>query len=96
MTGEAPEPIDVPEERDDDLLTRTEASAYLTRFHIGLKPATLARMWSVGSDGPPCRHVRKKPYYPRGELRDWAIRQRTGLRACRAAETRTACEGAGR
>jgi len=84
----------VAEERDDDLLTRAQASAYLKRFQIGLKPATLARMWSVGADGPPCRHVRKKPYYPRGELRAWALRQRTALRVSRAAEARPACDGA--
>jgi len=31
---------------------------------------------------PPCRHVRSRPYYPRGLLRDWAkaqiIEMRTG------------------
>ena len=71
-------------ERDADLLTRQQASAYLERFHIALKPATLARMWSVGADGPPCQHIRGKPWYPRGDLRAWALRQRTGLRASRA------------
>lgn len=74
-----------PDERDDDLLTRAEASAYLLRFQVRLKPATLARLWSVGGDGPPCAHVRKRPYYPRGELRGWALRQRTHLRASRRA-----------
>ena len=71
------------DERDDDLLTRAEASAYLLRFQVRLKPATLARLWSVGGDGPPCAHVRKRPYYPRGELRAWALGQRTRLRASR-------------
>lgn len=71
------------EERDEDLLTRVEASDYLARFNVRLKPATLARIWSVGQDGPPCRHIRRRPYYPRGELRNWALRQRTGLRASR-------------
>lgn len=70
-------------ERDDDLLTRTEASDYLTRFHIRMKPATLARVWSVGGDGPPCRHIRGKPWYPRGELRTWAQSQQTNLRRSR-------------
>ena len=68
------------EERDDDLLTRAQASSYLTRFQIRMKPATLARVWSVGGDGPPCEHVRRRPYYPRGALRVWALAQRTGLR----------------
>ncbi|TAJ70305.1 MAG: hypothetical protein EPO51_18790 [Phenylobacterium sp.] len=65
------------------MLTRAEASAFLARFSVRMKPATLARIWSVGQDGPPCRHIRRKPYYPRGELRAWALRQRTGLRASR-------------
>jgi hypothetical protein len=70
-------------EADDDMLTRREASAYLERFHIRLKPATLARLWSVGADGPPCVHIRSRPRYPRGALRAWALTQRTDLRASR-------------
>lgn len=81
MTG--PEPAFADRERDEDLLTRTQASAYLARFQIGLKPATLARMWSVGRDGPPCQHIRGKPWYPRGALRAWAQSQRTGVRRSR-------------
>ena len=73
-----------PAERDEDLLTRAEASDYLARYNVRMKPATLARLWSVGHDGPPCRHIRRRPFYPRGELRAWALRQRTGLRASRA------------
>lgn len=75
-------PVDTPApvERDEDLLTRAEASAYLRRFHIRLKPATLARIWSVGGNGPPCQHIRGKPWYPRGALREWAQSQRSGLR----------------
>ncbi|WP_293480443.1 hypothetical protein [Phenylobacterium sp.] len=70
-------------EQDIDLLTRKEASAYLARFNIALKPATLARIWSVGGDGPPCQHIRRKPFYPRGDLRAWAEAQRTALRRSR-------------
>lgn len=80
-------PPDGPSEREDDLLTRTEASEYLRRFHIQMKPATLARVWSVGADGPPCHHIRGKPWYPRGELRRWAQTQRTGLRRSRATDS---------
>jgi len=77
QTGDTPaEPV----EDDGDLLTRAEASAYLARFMIRLKPASLARLWSVGGAGPPCTHVRGKPYYPRGILRAWAESQRSGLR----------------
>ncbi|MEQ7154500.1 hypothetical protein [Brevundimonas aurifodinae] len=66
-------------ERDDDLLTRNQASEFLQRFGIRMKPTTLARAWSVGN-GPPCRHIRGKPLYPRGVLRGWAEAQDSGLR----------------
>lgn len=66
---------------DEDLLTRKEASAFLAKCGISLSPATLAKLWSRGSNGPPCRHVRAKPYYPRGLLRDWARSQITEVRA---------------
>lgn len=65
---------------DDDLLTRAEASAFLAQCGIRLKPATLARMWSTGSNGPPCRHIRSKPFYPRNLLREWARSQMTDVR----------------
>lgn len=71
---------DWPAEADDDLLTRAEASEYLRRFGIRMKPATLARAWSTGANGPPCRHVRRKPLYPRSALRAWAKSQTTDLR----------------
>jgi hypothetical protein len=74
------------DEHDEDRLTRTEASDYLRRFGIGMKPATLARVWSVGGNGPPCEHIRGKPWYPRGALRRWAETQRTGLRRSARAE----------
>jgi len=77
---DAPTPADAPPEHDDDLLTRTEASDYLRRFGIRMKPATLARLWSTGGDGPACRHIRGKPFYPRAVLRAWAEDQDTGLR----------------
>ncbi|MGE7197548.1 hypothetical protein [Brevundimonas sp.] len=64
----------------DDLLTRKEASAFLAQFGIRMKPATLARLWSTGSNGPPCRHIRSKPHYPRSLLRDWARSQISDIR----------------
>ena len=76
-------PLVTAQEQDDDLLTRAEASAYLARLGVRLKPATLARIWSVGGDGPPCLHIRSKPWYPRGELCAWARGQRSGLRRTR-------------
>jgi len=62
------------------LLTRAEASEFLKSFGIRMKPATLARAWSTGSNGPPCRHIRGKPFYPRDVLRAWAESQITQLR----------------
>jgi len=64
----------------DDLLTRAEASAFLTALGVRIKPATLARLWSTGSSGPPCRHIRSRPYYPRGLLRDWGLSQISEVR----------------
>ena len=82
MTGPLDQPGTVTAtESEDDRLTRAEASAFLLRFGIRLKPATLARMWSTGADGPACCHVRGKPLYPRGVLRAWAAAQDTGLRS---------------
>jgi hypothetical protein len=71
---------------DDDLLTRAEASAFLLRFGVRMKPSTLARLWSTGGDGPPCVHVRGKPLYPRGVLQTWAEAQSTGLRTSKAGD----------
>ena len=38
---------------------------------------TLARAYSTGSGGPPCRHIRNKPYYPLDLLTAWAEAQIT-------------------
>lgn len=65
---------------DKILLTRAEAAAHLERFGIRLKPATLARLWSTGGGGPPCRHVRAKPFYPRDLLEAWAASQISEIR----------------
>lgn len=79
MTADQPTPDDHAE-GDGDLLTRSEASAFLARFGIRMKPATLARVWSTGSGGPPCRHIRSKPHYPRGLLTQWALSQISEIR----------------
>lgn len=65
---------------EGELLTRAEASALLAERGIRLKPATLARIWSMQSNGPPCRHVRSKPFYPRNLLELWAAAQISDLR----------------
>lgn len=70
------------EKRDDDLLTRAEASTNLLRFSVALQPATLARIWSVaGNGGTLPAHAEASLLPPRGELRAWALRQRSRLRA---------------
>lgn len=78
---------------DDDLLTRAEASAFLALFGIRMKPATLARLWSTGNDGPPCRHVRSKPHYPRGLLRAWARSQISDIRTGAPSAAKGRCRG---
>lgn len=67
------ETVDAPAE----WLTRAEASAYLETRGIRMKPTTLARAYSTGSGGPPCRHIRNKPYYPQDLLAAWADDQIT-------------------
>lgn len=66
---------------DEALLTRAEASAFLATRGIRMKPATLARLWSTGTSGPPCRHIRSRPFYPKGLLNAWADAQITEVRA---------------
>lgn len=61
----------------ETLLTRAEASVFLERQGIRMKPSTLARAYSTGSGGPPCRHIRNKPYYPLDLLAAWAAGQIT-------------------
>ncbi|AQR63166.1 hypothetical protein BZG35_17065 [Brevundimonas sp. LM2] len=58
-----------------DHLTRAQASAFLEGRGIRMKPTTLARAYSTGSGGPPCRHIRNKPYYPLDLLAAWAEAQ---------------------
>ncbi|MFT4954923.1 MAG: hypothetical protein ACI8U3_001297 [Brevundimonas sp.] len=63
-------------EAPEDLLTRAEASAELARFGIRMNVGTLARAWSTGTpSGPPCRHIRGRPFYPRRILHAWAEAQ---------------------
>lgn len=62
------------------LLTRKEASQFLSDYGVRLKPATLARLWSAGSNGPPCRHIRSRPFYPRDLLEVWAKSQISEVR----------------
>lgn len=65
---------------EGEFLTRAEAAAFLSAMGVRMKTATLARLWSTGSDGPPVRHIRSKPYYPQRLLRDWGRAQISDLR----------------
>ena len=58
-------------------LTRAQASVFLQARGIRMKPTTLARAYSTGSGGPPCRHIRNKPHYPPDLLAAWADNQIT-------------------
>lgn len=69
-----------PEMSPGELLTRAEASCHLAGLGIRLKPATLARLWSAGTKGPPCLHIRSRPYYPRDLLEEWAQSQISAVR----------------
>lgn len=84
---------EAPSAGEEDLLTRAEASAFLAPFGIRMKPATLARLWSAGGNGPPCRHVRAKPYYPRGLLRTWAMSQMSDIRTAAPSAARSRRRG---
>ena len=80
MIGETEEAVEIAPAIDEPLLTRAEASAFLGSFGIRLKPATLARLWSTGGNGPPCRHIRSRPFYPQDLLQDWARSQISDIR----------------
>lgn len=63
-----------------ELLSREEASAYLATIGVRRRPATLAKLFCTRSDGPPCVHDGRKPYYPKRLLHDWGMHQLTHLR----------------
>lgn len=88
MIGETEGTGEIAPAIDEPLLTRAEASAFLVSFGIRLKPATLARLWSTGGNGPPCRHIRSRPFYPRDLLRDWARSQISDIRTAAPAAAR--------
>ena len=72
-----------PLEEEDRLLNRKEASRELAALGIDLAPSTLAKMLCLGSDGPPCTHIRRRPYYPIRQLHAWARLQFSELRHSR-------------
>lgn len=70
----------IPDDFEDALLTRAEAAAYLSSIGVRRKPATLAKLFCIGADGPPCKHDGRKPLYPKRELHVWGMRQLSALR----------------
>jgi hypothetical protein len=63
-------------------LRRTEASRYLHEIYgLSLAPATLAKMFSQRSDGPPAFLAGRVPLYPRAELDAWATKRLGRLRS---------------
>ncbi len=66
---------------EEVLLTRKEASTELLKMGIRRSPATLAKIFCTRSDGPPCVHLGRTPYYPKAHLHAWARSQLTGLRS---------------
>jgi hypothetical protein len=68
-------------ETEDVLLNRKEASRELATLGIRRAPSTLAKIFCTRSDGPPCTHLGRTPYYPRSKLHAWARSQLTGLRS---------------
>lgn len=70
----------LPEDFSDELLDREQASAYLASIGVRRRPSTLAKIFCTRSDGPPCIHDGRKPFYPKRQLHVWGIRQLTQMR----------------
>lgn len=83
---------EAPSDFVDELLTREEASAYLASIGVRRRPATLAKLFCTTSDGPPCVHDGRKPYYPKRQLHEWGMRQLSQPRRS-SSEKRTFVEG---
>ncbi|MFZ2028819.1 MAG: hypothetical protein WAU68_00805 [Vitreimonas sp.] len=80
----------LPEDFVDALLTRKEASQYLSTIGVRRKPATLAKLFCVGADGPPCVHDGRRPLYPKRLLHVWGVAQLTQLRRSSSEARRSA------
>ena len=78
-------------EPPDVLLTRKEASRELATIGIRRSPETLAKIYSTRTDGPPCVHIGRTPYYPRSELHRWVGRQMTAPRSSSREPRRPGC-----
>ena len=75
---------------EDPLLSRKEASTELLRMGIRRSPSTLAKIFCTRSDGPPCTHLGRTPYYPKSLLHSWARSQLSGLRSSSSQPRRAA------
>lgn len=70
----------LPEGFTDGMLTRAEASAYLSSIGVPRTIGTLAKLYSSSDDGPPCGHRGRIPFYAKRALHQWAMRQLTQMR----------------
>lgn len=68
-------------EHEDTLLTRKEASSELLKMGIRRSPSTLAKIFCLREDGPPCTHLGRTPYYPKQQLHEWVRSHLTALRS---------------
>jgi hypothetical protein len=68
-------------DHQDTLLTRKEASSELLRMGIRRSPSTLAKIFCLREDGPPCTHLGRTPYYPKRQLHEWVRSRLTALRS---------------
>jgi hypothetical protein len=63
-------------------LRRQDAARYLREVHgIPVQPSTMAKWFSLKSDGPAAHHSGRVPLYPRAELDAWAARRLGPLRS---------------
>ena len=83
----------LPQDFKDELLDRRQASRYLAGIGVRRAPATLAKLFSTGADGPPCVHDGRTPLYPKRQLHEWGVSQLTRVRRS-ARERREVADGA--
>ncbi len=70
----------LPDDFEDALLDRRAASQYLLSIGVRRAPATLAKLFCTGADGPPCQHDGRRVLYPKGSLHLWGVHQLSAIR----------------
>lgn len=87
----------LPDDFEDGLLSRCEASIYLESIGVRRKSTTLAKLYCTAADGPPCVHDGRRVLYPKRLLHLWGMGQLSVLRRRSRktrAQTAAAAEGA--